>query len=145
MCLFVVSALYGLHCHCLVRGMYPNQGQMKFRFPCSSCGEAVQYCLKTLLYEGCDTWYHRNGIGVSSAHYKQLVPLQIFWICCQCGLPNFYYPPLMFLTCPHTMWSHSHIYYLKPWHTSHLVFAQTSASTQIKPYNLTNFKGLVIN
>ena len=70
---------------------HPNPGPRAPRFPCGCCKKAVRNCHEAILCDDCDTWFHKNCIGMSSAIYDQLAchTNNFSWICCSCGMPNF--------------------------------------------------------
>ena len=39
--------------------------------------------------DGCDLWYHKHCLTMSTAVYDALTNTSATWICCNCGLPNF--------------------------------------------------------
>jgi hypothetical protein len=65
----------------------PNPGHRTLRCPCGSCNKAVTWKTAGVCCDSCDTWHHKDCIGMSTMIYKGLH--NVSWNCDLCGLPNF--------------------------------------------------------
>ena len=61
------------------------------KFPCGECLTACTWNPKkpVIACDTCDTWYHKDCIGLTSAIFDCLSKPEASWICCSCGVPNF--------------------------------------------------------
>jgi hypothetical protein len=60
------------------------------KYPCGGCGKAAKWGQQAIECDNCNTWFHRECIGLSEAVYNVLAQHNSYsWICCTCGLPQF--------------------------------------------------------
>lgn len=65
----------------------PNPSPRNITYLCGICSKAVKWSTPGICCDTCDTWYHKECIGMSSTIYQSL--RNISWEYIQCGMPNF--------------------------------------------------------
>jgi hypothetical protein len=64
----------------------PNPGPRAPKHHCGQCGKAVTWQTSGIGCDQCDTWYHKDCLGMSTQIYQGLH--NVSWYCDICGLPN---------------------------------------------------------
>ncbi|KAK3108364.1 hypothetical protein FSP39_006467 [Pinctada imbricata] len=82
--IFYLLVLNSSDCH-------PNPGPRTPKYPCGDCGKAVKWSktVKSVACTQCETWFHKDCLGMSTAVYLPLENTDLSWYCCNCGIPNF--------------------------------------------------------
>ena len=74
---------------CLASDIEVNPGPYTPKYPCNICEKAAKWGQQAIQCDGCDLWYHKHCLTMSTAVYDALTNTSATWICCNCGLPNF--------------------------------------------------------
>ena len=68
--------------------IHPNPGP-RTKYPCGVCSRACKWNQNCIVCDNCETWLHKQCIGMSSTVFNQLANSSCTWICNSCGLPQF--------------------------------------------------------
>ena len=74
---------------CLASDIEVNPGPYTPKCPCNICQKAAKWGQQAIQCDGCDLWYHKSCLTMSTAEYDALTNTSVTWICCNCDLPNF--------------------------------------------------------
>ena len=68
--------------------VHPNPGP-RSKYPCGVCSKACKWNQNCIVCDNCETWLHKQCIGINSLIFNQLANSSCTWICNNCGLPQF--------------------------------------------------------